>query len=78
MDFQPVRDFIVVSKEEQAKQTSGGIFIPTTVEAQDKIATGVVTAVGSGVMTTTGTLYPLEVKVGDRIAFVRSLSVEIK
>jgi chaperonin GroES len=76
MNFQPLRDFVVVAKEEGPKQTPGGLFMPATVE--DKIVTGTVTAVGSGRVSLDGTTIPLEVKLGDRIAFNRNMATEVK
>jgi len=76
MNVQPLRDFVVVTKEEGPKQTPGGLFVPTTVE--DKIVNGTVTAVGSGRLTSDGTVVPLEVKVGDRVAFNRNMATEVK
>lgn len=76
MNVHPLRDFVVVTKEEGPKQTPGGLYVPTTVE--DKVVTGTVTAVGSGRVSLDGTVIPLEVKVGDRIAFNRNLATEVK
>lgn len=74
--FKPLRDFIMISKDEQAKQTSGGLYVPAT--AEDKIATGDVLAVGSGRVGLNGEAIPLEVKVGDKVAFNRSMATEVK
>jgi chaperonin GroES len=72
----PLRDFIVVSKDEAPKQTASGLFIAATVE--EKIITGIAVAVGSGLIAGDGSIIPLEVEVGDKVIFNKSLSVEVK
>ncbi len=76
MSVQPLRDFVVVVKDEAPQQTSGGLFMPQTIE--EKIVTGSVTAVGSGKLGFDGKVVPLEVSVGDKIAFNKNLAIEIK
>lgn len=76
MSVQPLRDFIVVTKEEGPKQSAGGILLPGNSE--EKMVTGTVTAVGSGRVSIDGTVVPLEVHVGDRIAFNKNLATELK
>jgi chaperonin GroES len=76
MSYQPLRDFVLVSKEEAEEKTPGGlIFRPSTVE--DKIVKGLVIAVGSGRVTTEGTVVPLEVKVGDKVLFNKNFATEL-
>lgn len=76
MNVQPLRDFVVVSRDEAAKTTAGGLFVPAT--AEEKISTGTVVAVGSGRVGATGATIPPEVKVGDKVAFNKSLTTEVK
>ena len=76
MRAQPLRDFILVSKEEPAKQTASGIYMPDT--AEDKVVTGTVTAVGSGRVTSDGTVVPLEVRVGDKVIFNKNYATDLK
>lgn len=76
MNVQPLRDFVVVSKDESVKTTPGGLFVPSTNE--EKIVTGTVMAVGSGRVVADGTVVPLEVKVGDKVAFNKNLATELK
>lgn len=76
MNLQPIRDCVIVSKEESPKQTAGGLYMPDTVE--DRVINGTVVAVGSGRLSQEGTVVPLEVKVGDRIAFNRHSGTELK
>lgn len=76
MDVKPIRDYVVVKKNEAPKQTSGGIFVPGNSE--EKVVNGVVVAAGSGHIGNSGTIIPLEVRVGDKIAFNRNMAVEVK
>lgn len=77
MSLQPLRDFLVVSVAKAAEtKTAGGILLPGTVD--EKIVTGTVVAAGSGYLTDSGTVVPLEVKAGDSILFNKQMSVEVK
>lgn len=77
MSLKPLRDFMVVSvMKENEKTESGLIFKPATTE--EKVSTGKVVAVGSGYLTDSGTIVPLEVKAGDTIKFNKNMSVEVK
>lgn len=76
MIYKPLRDFILVSKNEAPKQTSGGLYVPET--AEEKIVTGTVVAVGSGRLTPEGKTVALEVSVGDRVVFNRNYAIELK
>jgi len=70
----PVRNMILVSKKDAEEKTPSGLFI---VEAEEKISTGTVVAVGSGHLTSGGVTVPLEVKEGDVVAFNKNMAVEI-
>ena len=76
MSVHPLRDHVVVTKDEAAAQTKGGLFIPQTSE--EKVVTGTVLAVGSGRITVDGTVVPLEVVVGDKVAFNKNMAIELK
>ena len=76
MAFKPLRDFLLVSKEDGPKQTVGGLYIPTTVE--NNIVTGTVLAVGTGRLTADGSVVLLEVTVGDKVVFNKNYAVELK
>ena len=73
--IKPVRDFLVVTKEAGEKKI-GNIILTGPVD--DKISVGEVLAVGSGKVTANGTIVPLEVSVGDKIAFNRNFVTELK
>lgn len=76
MTVQPLRDFVVVVKDDAVQQTPGGLFVPGT--AEEKVVTGKVTAVGSGKVDSNGKVVPLEVSVGDRVAFNKNFATEVK
>lgn len=71
----PLRDFIVVTKEDGPKTTASGLYMPTESE---KVVSGTVLAVGSGRVASNGTVVPMEVKVGDKVAFNRNFATELK
>ena len=75
--LQPLRDFIVVSVVKGDEKTDSGLlFKPSTID--EKIVTGKVLAVGSGYLTDSGSIVPLEVRAGDSILFNKQMSVEVK
>jgi chaperonin GroES len=76
MNVQPLRDFVVVTKDEAVKQSPGGLYVPAT--AEEKVVTGNVIAVGSGRVGLNGEAIPLEVKVGDKVAFNKNMATEVK
>jgi chaperonin GroES len=75
MNVKPVRDFVAVVKDDFQNKTSGGLYVPSISE--DKIVTGKFVAVGSGHIGNSG-LIPLEIEVGDKIAFNKTSSLEVK
>jgi len=72
----PLHDRIVVRRVEEAETTRGGIIIPDS--AKDKPQEGEVIAVGRGKSNDEGKVFPLDVKVGDRILFGKYAGTEIK
>lgn len=73
--IKPLRDFIAVSKQDADAKSSGGIHL---VHLDEKLVTAVVVAVGSGYVSESGAIVPLEVTVGDKITFNKTVSVEVK
>jgi chaperonin GroES len=71
----PIRDFIVVSKEDGAQTTSSGLYI---AHAEEKNVKGTVLAVGSGRVTMNGFVVPLDVSRGDTILFNKNSAIEVK
>lgn len=76
MKAYPLREYVVVSKDEPVKQTPGGLFVPSTFETS--VVTGTILAVGSGKLLSTGESAAMEVKEGDIVMFNKSLATEIK
>jgi chaperonin GroES len=75
--LQPLRDFIVVTVEKVNEEKKvGSLYMPQTIE--EKVTTGTIVAAGSGYLTDSGTVVPLEVKAGDKILFNKQMSVEVK
>ena len=75
LGFRPAADRVVIQRDESADKI-GSIIVPDV--AKEKIASGVVLAVGPGRRLGDGTLRPVEVNVGDRVLFERYSGQEIK
>jgi len=76
MSIQPLRDFVIVTKEESQKTTASGLYLAGT--SDEKIVTGTVLAVGTGAVLSTGAIMKMEVKVGDKVAFNKNMAAEMK
>jgi chaperonin GroES len=76
MKVRPLHDRILVQRLSQQETTKGGIIIPDT--AKEKPIEGKVIAVGTGKVTESGKVQPLDVKAGDRILFGKYSGTEIK
>jgi chaperonin GroES len=73
--FRPLHDRILVKRIEVEEKTPGGIIIPDT--AKEKPIEGEVLAVGPGARDETGTVQPLDVRVGDRVLFGKWSGTEV-
>ncbi|PIR46547.1 MAG: co-chaperone GroES [Candidatus Vogelbacteria bacterium CG10_big_fil_rev_8_21_14_0_10_45_14] len=76
----PLADRVIVeplSELERGAKTKSGIFIPETAD-KERPEQGVVVAVGPGKRTDEGVVYPVGVKVGDKIMFTKYGPDEIK
>ena len=73
--FRPLHDRILVKRIEAEEKTPGGIIIPDT--AKEKPIEGEVLAVGPGRRDDTGTVQPLDVRVGDRVLFGKWSGTEV-
>lgn len=76
MNLRPMQDRIVVKRVEEEGRTAGGIFIPET--AKEKPQRGEVVAVGKGRRSEDGKVFPLDVKVGDKVLFGKYAGNDIK
>jgi len=75
--FKPIRDVIIVKKSGTAEKTKGGIYIPATVENKTFFS-GVVVAAGDGILTESGKIVELQVKVGDTVVYGKSGCLDIQ
>ena len=73
--IRPLHDRIIVRRDEEIKESAGGIIIPDV--ATDTPVQGEVLAVGNGKITETGELKDLSVSVGDKVIFVKTAGTEI-
>ena len=76
MKIKPLNDRVLVLREEEERESAGGIIIPDT--AKEKPQRGKVIAVGSGKFSKDGKRIPLDVKSGDRIFFSKYAGTDIK
>lgn len=72
--IKPLENNVIIKVEEE-KSTSG-IVIPDSVKEKSNV--GVVVAVGSGLLIQTGERIAPEMKVGDKVFFVKGAGMEIK
>jgi chaperonin GroES len=76
MNIRPLHDRVVVKRMEEETTSPGGIIIPDS--AAEKPQKGEVVAVGNGVVTDSGDIRALDVKVGDQVLFGKYSGTEIK
>ncbi len=76
LNFKPNADRIVVEPAAAEEKTASGIYIPDT--AKEKPQQGIVVAVGPGKHAEqTGTLIPVNVKVGDQVLYSKYGGTEV-
>lgn len=73
--LEPLADRLIVKPIPQEEVTKGGIIIPDT--AKEKPQEGKVIAVGPGRMKAEGTRIPMNIKVGDRVMYMKHAGVEV-
>ena len=76
MKLRPLHDRVIVKRLEEERKTASGIVIPDTVA--EKPDQGEVMAIGPGKKNDEGKLFPVDVKVGDKILFGKYSGTEIK
>ncbi len=76
MKIRPLHDRVVVRRMEEERTSAGGIVIPDS--ATEKPAQGEILAVGKGKMGDSGTVTPMDVKVGDKVLFGKYAGTEVK
>jgi len=72
----PLHDRVVIRRIEEGETVRGGIIIPES--AKEKPQEGEVLSVGKGKSNDEGKVFPLDVKVGDRVLFGKYSGTEIK
>lgn len=75
MEIKPLGDRVVIQPLEAESKTKGGILLPDT--AKEKPQEGKVVAVGKGKMLDSGSIQPMEVKVGDKVLYGKYSGNEI-
>ncbi len=76
LKLRPLGDRVLVKPIERETQLPSGLVLPET--AKDKPQIGEVLAVGPGAKTEDGKRVPLDVKVGQKVAFPKYAGTEIK
>ena len=76
MKIRPLHDRVIVKRLDEEKKTASGIVIPDTVA--EKPDQGEVMAVGPGKKNDEGKLFPVDVKVGDKILFGKYSGTTVK
>ena len=67
MKIRPLRDRVVVRRNDEESMSAGGIVLPGS--AKEKPNQGEVVAVGDGAITDAGEVRPVAVSVGDTVIF---------
>lgn len=67
MKLKPVHNHVIIKQLEEDEQQYGNIIVPDMNKELPKM--GIVTAIGVGSFTQTGELIPIQVKIGDKVAF---------
>lgn len=75
MAIQPLGDRVLIKPLEAEEKTKGGIVLPDT--AKEKPQEGEVVAVGSGKLLDSGSVKPLEVKVGNKVLYGKYSGTEV-
>lgn len=76
MTFKPNLDRIIIRREDATTATKGGILLVEM--SQSKSQEGVVTAIGDGEYTDSGSRKPMDVAVGNKVLFPIGAGTEIK
>lgn len=76
MKVRPLRDQLLVSRQDAQTQTEGGLIIPET--AKEKPARGVVISAGKGALNEKGERAELQVKSGDTVLFAQWAGNEVE
>ena len=76
MNVRPLFDRVLVARTDEPTKTRSGLFLPDS--AKEKPLQGTILAIGSGRVADDGTVTPLQVQVGDVVAFGKYAGTEIQ
>ena len=74
MKYKPLNDYVLVRVIKEEEKTKGGLYKPSDAKEQ---MLGEVLSVGSGIYTSSGTLIPMNLKVGDKV-IVPNTGIQLK
>jgi len=74
MKYQPLNDYVLVKTIKEEEKTKGGLYKPA--EGKEQMM-GEVLAVGQGIYTSSGTLIPMVLNVGDKV-IVPNTGIQLK
>ena len=75
MALKPLGDRVIVKADEAESQTASGLYLAG--DAKEKPQTGTVIAVGEGKRCKDGNIYPMPIKVGDRVIYGKYGGTEV-
>ncbi|WP_062532744.1 co-chaperone GroES [Jeotgalibaca dankookensis] len=73
--LKPLANRVIIEVNKEEEKTVGGIVLPSS--AKEKSQTGVIVAVGEGLVTDQGTKIEMTVTVGDQVLFEKYAGTEI-
>ena len=76
MKLKPLGDRLVVKAAPHEDMTKGGLVLPDTVK--EKPVEGIVVAVGEGKILENGQRQPMDVKVDDKVIYIKYSGTEVK
>ena len=76
MNLRPLHDRVIIKRMEEERTSPGGIVIPDS--ATEKPVRGEVVAAGNGKRNESGEIFPMDVKVGDKVLFGKYSGTEVK
>ena len=74
MKYKPLNDYVLVKVIKEEEKTKGGLYRPSDAKEQ---MLGEVLSVGGGIYTSSGTLIPMNLKVGDKV-IVPNTGIQLK
>ncbi|MFC1746454.1 co-chaperone GroES [Candidatus Riflebacteria bacterium] len=77
LKLRPLADRIIIEPRKEEEKTSGGVYLPDTMN-KEKPMRGTVVAVGKGRSGDEGKKVPMEVKVNDEVIYSKYAGTEVK